>query len=174
MTQIICEENGQGHDNDVVTIDNDDDLFFPHVDSCLAIIFVRLKPQRIVGGHAALYSKGGEVEFEKSLNEMLGRMETALGGTAGPDLAIFIGDIAENDMNCWPVTKAFNGKPKFFKKTQSKIYVQHNPFDLWYDTGTFGIKIADWNSNHDGKVLVEEFIYTARQKSHAGGCCIIC
>jgi hypothetical protein len=169
---VNCEEWGQGHKNDVVLLPTGEDLFFPHVDSCLAIIFIRLRPvERVVGGHAAVSSEKGAFGFTESLGEMLDRMREQAGGS--PDIAVFIGDIAANDVNRWPVTAVLQSKATHFANTQIIPFVYRVPLDVWYNGGTYTVKIADWNANHDGAVLEEQPVYTARRKSHAGACCCV-
>jgi hypothetical protein len=148
-------------------------LIFPHIDSCLAIIFV-LKGKAI-GGHAALTSKAGAFGFEDSLKEMLNRLETAAKGEA-PQLIMFVGSIGDNDDNTWPVNSVLLGRNNNGQKLTEN---RNQSTDVFYNVANAMLTIQDYQaSTTGGKIVLRDpqsgqHVLTARRKSISGKCCIV-
>jgi hypothetical protein len=118
MTTFDCLEWGKndGSGTDVVAAEPGDTINFPHVDSCLAVVFLRLNLYVVVGGHAAVTTRSGKFGFRESLTEMVERMAEKFNGDL-PQYAAFIGAMGSGS-NDWPVNAVIDEKKQLFKNIQ--------------------------------------------------------
>ncbi len=171
MADHVCLEWGNG--DDLAIAEKGDTISFPHVDSCLAIVLVRLDPYKAAGGHAAVTTKSGEFGFKASLAEMIGRLKGQFATGGAPNLAVFVGGMGTSE-NDWPVNGMLADEAEFFKTIQHVPFNQRESVDVLYATKDNTVTITEWKQGGGGKVLVAaQPIFTARRKSHAGAGCVI-
>ncbi len=166
MATIVCDEK------DVKEVGVGDILSIPNLNSCIGVIFVSLNPKTVVGGHAVFGGFNDDTyDFEQNLDELLGAMKRVLETANGtPNIVIFIGSLG-NDQQHWPVETARGKLREFFQNSQIISHNRDDTMDASYTPSTYKLSIRNHNTQ---AVLVDEFVYTAPLKSHAGGCCIIC
>ena len=171
MGDQVCLEWGAGED--LVVAEKGDTISFPHVDSCLAIVFVRLDPYRAAGGHAAVTTKSDKFGFKESLAEMIGRLKAQFTTGGAPNLALFVGGIGTSDDD-WPVNGMLKDEAEVFKTIQHLSFNQRQSVDVLYATKDNTVTITEWKQGGGGKALVTaQPIFTAPRKSHSGGGCVI-
>ena len=133
MTRHICCSWGEvedTHGTDLVIATDNDDIIFPHVDSCMAIIFIFLGSQKkVIGGHANVQADANsDPNTRKSLESMLKRMRDASPEGVKPTLAVFIGAIAENDAYLWPVNTVLMSQRLLGEGRESYVVIGKNPW----------------------------------------------
>ncbi len=184
MTRHICCSWGEvedTHGTDLVIATDNDDIIFPHVDSCMAIIFIFLgPPKKVIGGHAHLQAdQNSAPNTENSLESMLERMRDASEGVK-PTLAVFIGAITENDANLWPVNKVLMSND--YLESCQKLYChREESLDVFYDLGTDELIVQKYETTNsfppnkgEGTELAKfNNILVSDRKSSSGKCCII-
>lgn len=147
MVDIVCLEAALAFRNDLMDIvdaaDNDS-IVFPHVDSCVAVIFL-LGKGRARGGHVSMTpastSMGGtaEVGYEPSLTEMLGRM-LEWGSGDKVEEVIFVGH---------PTWKGYCDKLVSKQEKLTKVPVRticafNDPIDVFVELGTQKLRVQAW------------------------------
>lgn len=94
MSDHVCVESAFDEAMAVVRASGNDRIIFPHVDSCMAVIFVLLD-QTLIGGHASQYDTATKaLNPSLSLDTILVRMLASAESTIGK--VIFIGDVTSD------------------------------------------------------------------------------
>jgi hypothetical protein len=76
VVDVVCLEAALAFRNemmDIVDAGDNDSIVFPHVDSCVAVIFL-LGHGKARGGHVSISAASGKTGYAESLQEMLERM----------------------------------------------------------------------------------------------------
>lgn len=84
MADRICLEKAFADEaglTDIVTAAGNDRIVFPHVDSCVAIIF-RMADGTVMGGHATMQIRGDAAGYGVSATDMLTRIQAQASGAA--------------------------------------------------------------------------------------------
>jgi hypothetical protein len=151
MVEIVCLEAALAFRNelfDIVDADDNDSIVFPHVDSCVAVIFL-LSKGKARGGHVSVAAASGKVGSEESLREMLGRM-LEWGGGGAVEQVIFVGH---------PAWKGFCDKLPGEQKELEKVPIVNlckfnDPLDVFVDLGPQKLRVQKWvkdTTRHDTK-----------------------
>jgi hypothetical protein len=165
---------------DLVIATGNDEIIFPHVDSCLAIIFTL--PNQAIGGHAHMQPDIASFpDTEASLQAMLARMRRAAGG-AKPLLAIFVGALSDSDPNLWPVRRIISQDPHM-QGVATLVKNLSASLDVFFKCGSHRLIVQPYNGGKprppvlQGIPLIDEITFTAPGRTivtqAAAGCVIM-
>jgi hypothetical protein len=141
MVDVVCLEAALAFRNemmDIVDAADNDSIVFPHVDSCVAVIFL-LGKGKARGGHVSVTSASGTTDSEFSLTEMLERMlDWGSGGTV--EQVIFVGH---------PSWKGYCDKLVAKQDKLAKVPVVNlckfnDPLDVFVELGPQKLRVQKW------------------------------
>lgn len=144
MVDVVCLEYALADIHnllDIVTADGNDAIVFPHIDSCVGIVFLHAGG-KATAGHVSVASASGQMGEEVSLTEMIGRMRSWT--DAAVERVIAIGHptwsaivrrvlAADQDLN----TVTFADHCSF-----------NNPIDVFVELGTGKLRVQAWQADH--------------------------
>jgi hypothetical protein len=123
---------------DIVTAAGNDRIVFPHVDSCVAIIF-RMADGTVMGGHATMQIRNGAVGYAVSATDMLTRMLAQANGAAIAQI-LYVGHPDWNHH----VVLAQAGIAAIAATAASNLCLFDDPIDIFVDLGAARLRVQKW------------------------------
>ncbi|MEO3473822.1 hypothetical protein AAFN86_18285 [Roseomonas sp. CAU 1739] len=143
MVDVVCLECALAFRNemmDIVVADGNDTIVFPHVDSCVAVVFLHAGG-KATGGHVSLTAASGGFGEALSLTEMLGRM---LDWTPDPvQQVIFIGHHDWRGV-CDTVIAS---QPKLAAVPYANVCRFNDPLDIFVELGSQKLRVQNWQKD---------------------------
>ncbi len=150
MVDVVCLEYALAARNemfDIVTAEGNDAIVFPHIDSCVGVVFLHADG-KATAGHVSVIAASEKVGEDVSLTEMLGRMRDWTG--AAVQRVILIGHPAWRQV----AARALAADQALSAVPCDDHCSFNDPIDVFVELGNRKLRVQAWQPDQGRDVTV--------------------